>query len=238
MSLSESISRVIKSARELKSIADKLGNFEIKSRLLEEIDRLQELREALAESGEIAQFSLRQEPPDPSQVQPREPSSSDSATHVILPALEGETYKIHVDGDSSNEIDTADATQEKSASNKPSEEDEDERYRRGEAVLRKLEPQQQRIIKKMNDILTDEQKIRKQTLTREGQAAGKSAAAIQQEVLASLDLTDKQKQLMAAARKELHDIQAEIVRQVDGLLTVEQRKRLQKLILKELAARH
>lgn len=237
MSLSESISRVIKSARELKTIADKLGNFEIKSRLLEEIDRLQELREALAESGEIAQFSLRQETPDPSQVQPREPSSSDSATHVILPALEGETYKIHVDGDSSNEIDTADATQEESTSNKPSE-DEEERYRRGEAVLRKLEPQQQRIIKKMNDILTDEQKIRKQTLTREGQAAGKSAAAIQQEVLASLDLTDKQKQLMAAARKELHDIQAEIVRQVDGLLTVEQRKRLQKLILKELASRH
>jgi hypothetical protein len=237
MSLSESISRVIKSARELKTIADKLGNFEIKSRLLEEIDRLQELREALAESGEIAQFSLRQENPDPSQVQPHEPSSSDSATHVILPAVEGETYKIHVDGNSSNEVVTADATQEESTSNKPSE-DEEERYRRGEAVLRKLEPQQQRIIKKMNDILTDEQKIQKQTLSREGQAAGKSAAAIQQEVLASLDLTDKQKQLMAVARKELHDIQAEIVRQVDGLLTVEQRKRLQKMILKELAARH
>ncbi|HUG20452.1 MAG TPA: hypothetical protein VMM56_15805 [Planctomycetaceae bacterium] len=238
MSLSESISRVIKSARELKSIADELGNRELKSRLLEEIDRLQELKEALAESGELAQFSLQQASPDSIPARPSEPASSDSATHVIVPAVEGETYKIHVDGEPAEATATTVANQKESGSERPSEEGEDERYRRGEALLRKLEPQQQQILKKMNDILTEEQKIRKQAITREGQSAGKSAAEIQQALLASLDLTDKQKQLMAAARKELHDVQTEIVRQVDGLLTVEQRKRQQKTILKELAARH
>ena len=219
MSLSEHISRVIKSARELKTIADELGNLDLKSQLLEEIDQLQELRESLSESGELAQFTAQSTPSEPRVAHSPEPSSSESATHIIKPSEEGETYQIHVDGDQENEASTDSAIENDRESDNTSE--EAERFRRGEAVLRKLEPQQQRILKQMNDILTEEQKIQKQTLTREGHAAGKKGSVIQQEVMAALELTEKQQQLMAVARKELQDIQSEIVQQVDGLLTTE-----------------
>lgn len=238
MSLSEHISDVIKSARELKKIADEMGNIELKSRLLEEIDRLQELREALAESGELAAFADPQENPPPLPAPVSEPATDDSAFHVIKPDDKGETYEIHIDGGAADEAVATEAKPDELPPDKPSTDSQEERFRLGEAVLRKLEPQHQRILKQMNDILTDEQKFRKQSLTREGQAAGKSANEIQQAVLTSLELTEKQQQLLAVARKELHDIRAEIARQVDGLLTAEQRRRLQKSIVKEIAASH
>jgi hypothetical protein len=230
MSLSEHISSVIKSARKLKKIADETGNIELKSQLLDEIDKLQELREALAESGELAQFHPPQETahtgPAPFV---QEPESSDVA-HIIQPAAAGETYDIH------SSLDDDDDDPDRVALSDDASEQQAERFHLAETILRKLEPKHQAILKKMNDVLTEEQQFRKQTLTREGQAAGKPSNQIQQEVMAALDLTDKQRQLLATARKELHDIREEIAQQLDGLLTDDQRRRLQKKILKEIAA--
>lgn len=235
MSLSEHISRVIKSARELKKIAGEMGNIELKSRLLDEIDKLQELRESLAESGELAQFHASNEASEPSPIQTREAASGDSAIHVVKPAEAGETYEIHVDLVASDDDHQEDAVSS-DADGGPGDEQQAERFRLAEAILRKLEPTHQAILKKMNDVLTEDQKIKKLELTRDGQSAGKSPNQIQQEVMAALELTDKQRQLLATARKELHDIRAKIAREVDSLLTVEQRKRLQRKILKEIAA--
>lgn len=227
MALMEHISSVIKSARELKNIAGEIGNIELKSRLLDEIDKLQELRESLAGSGELAQHTAPQETAKRSPATLlQDVETSDVTAHVIQPDAAGDTYDIHSDFDDDDAVTVSDDSSEQQA----------ERFHLAETLLRKLEPQHQAILKRMNDVLTEEQQFRKQTLTREGQAAGKPPNLIQQEVMAALKLTDKQRQLLAAARKELHDIREEIAQQLDGLLTDDQHRRLQKKILKEIAA--
>ena len=118
--------------------------------------------------------------------------------------------------------------QEKSETEEaPSEPDDgmtpEQRAVMAEMRISELEPLQQAVVKRMNDILTPEQKKLKSANTKVGQKKGLSGKQLQQFVISSLELSEEQQTKMTSARKELHDLRVEIKRHVANLLTDEQR---------------
>ncbi|MBM80406.1 MAG: hypothetical protein CMJ78_07405 [Planctomycetaceae bacterium] len=95
-----------------------------------------------------------------------------------------------------------------------------------EMRISELEPLHQVILKKMNDILTPEQKKLKSANTKQGREKGLRGKELQQFVIGSLGLDEDQKNRMVTARKELHDIRVEIKKYVGQLLTDEQKERI------------
>ena len=110
---------------------------------------------------------------------------------------------------------------------------EDERMRLAEDWIRELEPLHQAALKKMNQILSDEQKQKKAEATRSGIESGLSRKELQQSVLEALNLTNQQRDQMTAAKTELQQVLTAMDRQVQGLLTKEQLERLLKKIGRE-----
>ena len=92
-----------------------------------------------------------------------------------------------------------------------------------ELRIKKLEPKHQAAVKKVNDILTDEQRKAKVVAIKAAKEAGKSGKELQQAVQVAVKLTDEQKQLMTTARKELQNMRTEIASQINEMLTDEQR---------------
>jgi hypothetical protein len=99
---------------------------------------------------------------------------------------------------------------------------EEQRVSLAEQRIAELEPLHQAALRKMNEILTDDQRRVKAEATRTGMKAGKKGRDLQQSVMAALQLTGDQQQRMAAARKELLEVRQAIGRQVEGLLSKEQ----------------
>ncbi len=92
-----------------------------------------------------------------------------------------------------------------------------------ELRIKELEPKHHAAVKKLNEILTAEQRKAKSSATKAAKEAGKTGKELQLAVQAAVKLTDEQKKQMALARKELLAVRAEIAEQINGMLTDEQR---------------
>lgn len=82
--------------------------------------------------------------------------------------------------------------------------------------------------KKSNDVLTKEQREARKAANDKAKADGLKGKAMQDAVNAAVNATPEQKEKLAAVKKELDPIIAEVKKQVDNLLTDEQKAKLPK----------
>lgn len=257
MSVQQVVTQLIRTARQLRDIAGELEQLELKSTLVDCIGTLQELRDeipgatdtnfemAAAETVAAEAKPAEAKPAEANPAEQPEPASQlrDSGGMVVIePSSDGETYGFSVGEELEPEpeekpakpapVQVGPSIDELKAKD-PSELTETDRTRLAEARMRELEPQHQAILKRMNDLLTEEQRVTKKKVTRAGRAAGKAAKQIQKEVIAALKLTDQQKMDMAECRKQLQEIRVEMSKQVDGLLSEDQQREIQKSIQNE-----
>jgi hypothetical protein len=99
---------------------------------------------------------------------------------------------------------------------------EEEQFVVAQARIAELEPLHQAALRKMNDVLTDEQKAKKTAATKKNRKAGLKGKELQAAVMSVLDLTDEQQQHLSSARQELLRVRQTISHQVKGLLSKEQ----------------
>ena len=78
--------------------------------------------------------------------------------------------------------------------------------------------------KKVGDVYTDEQRAAQKAAAKEAKAAGKKGKELKAATDAALQLTDEQRQKLAAAQAELQKLTKEIRKEILGLLTDEQRQ--------------
>jgi hypothetical protein len=160
----------------------------------------------------------------------------------LEPSAEGETYSLSPDEDSSvlsnsdensavssrgsdTELgisSTSDTAQLSSADVQSQDLPEEEQFVVAQARIAELEPLHQAALRKMNDVLTDEQKAKKTAATKKNRKAGLKGKELQAAVMSVLDLTDEQQQHLSSARQELLRVRQTISHQVKGLLSKEQ----------------
>ncbi len=252
MSLLDSVSGLMKSAKNLRSIAETLGDVELKSQIVDEMLQLQEIREQLTAAGPTNGDGEATPNPSDREQKDKVLSFDDKQKMVqFKPSADGETYGLHPDGAgpdsksgaaasppesaviSSAKTDTDIPTDTVDKSDSPAGSQfahlsEEDRFRLAEENIRDLEPLNLATLNKMNDILTGEQKKKKAAATKAGIRANKKGRELQQAVMAAIDLDDEQKEQMAEARSELQRIRTAISKQVEGLLTPEQTSQLLK----------
>jgi Spy/CpxP family protein refolding chaperone len=257
MSLLDSVSGLMKSAKSLRAIAENLGDVELKSQIVDEMLQLQEIREQLTATaptnGDVAAISA---PPDREQKDKALSFDDKEKFAQFEPSADGETYGLHADAErmgskpgaavdapesaviSSAKTDADIPVDAANSSPSPTESQytnlsEEDRFRLAEKNIRELEPLNLAALNKMNEILTDEQKKKKAAATKAGIRANKKGRELQQAVMAAIGLDDDQKERMAAARAELQRIRTAISKQVEGLLTPEQTAQLLKDLSKD-----
>jgi hypothetical protein len=273
MSMLDSVSGLIDSARRLRGLADSLGAAELKAQIAEELLRLHEFREGLllaGGDGQTAPAHHSQGGPARSSPQPRQ-VLIDGDSKIFHLDADGvtETYDLHVDGPESarpsNGRQAATAPSEAvappaaageaaaasnagtvaaeeaaerradvAAAKPPGTMSDQERFALAEQRILELEPLHHAALRKMNDLLTEDQRRTKAEATRAFTKAGRRGRELQQAVMAALRLTPEQQQAIVAARKELLDVRQAIARQVEGLLSKEQLERM----LQQFAKRH
>ncbi|MBW3539605.1 MAG: hypothetical protein KY476_04985 [Planctomycetes bacterium] len=238
MSVLESLRELVECAKALRACADEVGATAIKERLVDELLRLQELRESLITADAAAAVAIT-----PAAKQPVLISNGGPATFQFEPSATNETYSLVLEQsphesaaaarpsagdtqlmDASDTVELAVSAVPASAEAK--ELTESERFALAEQRIADLEPLHQAALRRMNDLLTEGQRRRKAEATRAGVKAGLKGRALQQAVMDALDLSPQQQQAMTAARKELHDCRQAIARQVEGLLSKEQLDRM------------
>lgn len=89
-------------------------------------------------------------------------------------------------------------------------------------------PKRAEITKKMQSILTEDQKKAQAEAQKQIKAEGKKGKEAKETLEAAVKLDDKQKEAMAEARKELGAVSKEFMDKVKGLLTDEQKEQLKK----------
>ena len=258
MAVKTMIEKLIEVAQELRKVAIESDRSDLKWKVVEQLSELMELRDSLQTQGEpdAAVTETPSEMPADNTVVDK--SKDDEAARtttegsetleeggmvVIQPSSDGETYGISQDSNSgiSEAADPIPVEASEAMSTPTSEtareynnlEAPSENSELAEQRIRELEPRHRAILERMNNILTEEQKVVKRSVTLEGRAAGKQTKQIQKEVLSAIRLTEKQTTLMAALRQELKEIREQIAAQVDGLLSPEQKHELQKRIARE-----
>lgn len=90
--------------------------------------------------------------------------------------------------------------------------------------------------KKSNDILSKEQRTARKTAMDKAKEDGLKGKALQEAVAAAVMLTSEQKEQQAAVKKELDPLIAEVKKQIDNLLTAEQKTKLPMPAKKKKAA--
>ena len=255
MAVESMIDTLIEVAQELRKVAIESDRSDLKWKVVEQLSELMELRDSLRSQDEpdasVTGTHFEITPDDTVIESPNEDASAKEAGDlleeggmvVIQPSSDGETYGISQDSKSdipeAADPISAKANEEMSAPNSKtshkgnSSEAPSTDCELAEQRIRELEPRHQAILERMNNILTEEQKVVKRSVTLEGRAAGKQTKQIQKEVLSAIHLTEKQAKLMAAKRQELKEIREQIAAQVDGLLSPEQKQELQKRIARE-----
>ncbi len=103
----------------------------------------------------------------------------------------------------------------------------EERSARAEMRIAELEPLQRVALKKMNDVLSPEQKKIKMKAEKAGKEQNKEGAELKQFVYSAMKLTPEQKTQISTARKELHTIRAAIAKEVEHLMDDDQKKKVQ-----------
>jgi Spy/CpxP family protein refolding chaperone len=257
MSLLDSVSGLMKSAKSLRTIAESLGDVELKSQIVDEMLQLQEIREQLTANGPTNGDGETASAPPNRKQQDKVLSFDDNDKFAHFePSAKAETYDLHAeaeeaDSKSGTAVDPPESAVISSAktdadipvdvaSSSPSPAgsqyenlSEEDRFRLAEENIRELEPLNLAALNKMNGILTDEQKKKKAVATKAGVRANKKGRELQQAVMAAIGLDDEQKEQMAAARADLQRIRTAISKQVEGLLTPEQTTQLLKGLGKE-----
>lgn len=242
MTALDTISSLIDSAKRLRAIADELGQVDLKSRILGEIGRLQELREQLG-SGEA--FSPAAKATDhPPATRSKLPGLEGSPYARLKPSSDGETYALagsdpeadaweEAGSDSDDLSDTkfgitatSDTAQIPTSQAQFKDLPEEERIKIAEQRIAELEPLHQAALKNMNEVLTPRQAAIKVAATKKGLAAGRRGKILQEGVMAALQLSEEQQQQMADARRELREVRLAIAKEVEGLLSKEQLDRI------------
>lgn len=224
-SVQQSVTRLIESARQLRKLADELGNIELKAQIVDEISNLQDIREALADSGDTtvdlpaAAAEKAAEPKAP----PEKPKVlGDNSMSVYTPAANAGTYALNEEEVEPEIQDPVDEIEEEPP---PTDDPEKaaKRAAQAEKVIAELEVILQDAIHTMNSTLTPEQKKIKVRETKAGEAAGKSAAEIRNSVFAAMKLTDEQKIRISDSRKQIQQLRASIAEELTWLMDDEQR---------------
>lgn len=257
MSVLDAIGGLIDSAKRLRSLADELQSVELKSRIVDEIVRLQELREqafndAISGNGESADSTSDEAKSEKALL----PDDESTKFARLEPSADGETYSLTPEEDQSSTKPDSDVEEEAAASLLADEESagtsasssdtelrfsstsdteqipssdvqlqdlpEEKRFAVAQARIAELEPLHQAALRKMNDVLTDEQQARKTAATKKHRKAGLKGKELQAAVRNALDLTDEQQQQLSLARREVVHVRQAIAHQVEGLLSKEQ----------------
>jgi hypothetical protein len=221
MSMLKNIAALIDSAKTLRQIAEEQENLELKSRIVDEISKLQEIREQVHAGG--AQTA----PPGLTNAGAGEdpaPGLLDNQSHAVRlePPKDSDTYSIAAneetdkatDESSDTDVDIPIAT----GAQDTEELTEEQRFMLAESRIAELEPLHQSILRKMNDVLTDDQKRTKSVASKAGRKAGLAGKELQKSVMTALLLSEEQQQQMVEARKELQRVRMAIAKQVEGLL--------------------
>ena len=225
MSMLDTIAALIDSAKALRQIADETNNLELKSRIVDEISKLQEIREQVhtgdaqttvpAPSSEASTPSLLDNQSATVRLEP----PKDSDTYSLASSTEDQANTTAAVGTPTDESSDTDVDIPTITGAQDTEElTEEQRFMLAESRIAELEPLHQSILRKMNDILTDEQKRTKLVASKTGRKAGLSGKELQKSVVTALKLTAEQQQEMVAARKELQQVRLAIAKQVEGLL--------------------
>jgi hypothetical protein len=255
MSVLDAIGGLIDSAKRLRSLADELQSVELKSRIVDEIVRLQEIREQTFNDG----ISGNGEPADPTSDGAKIekallPDDESTKFARLEPSADGETYSLTpeedqslTEPDSEEEAAASLLADEESAEASASSSDtelgfsstsdteqipssdvqlqdltEEKRFSIAQARIAELESLHQAALRKMNDVLNDEQKARKTSATKKHRKAGLKGKELQAAVRNALGLTDEQQQQLSLARREVVHVRQAIAHQVEGLLSKEQ----------------
>lgn len=243
-----SITRLIDIARRLRSIAEELKNVELKSQLVDEISTLQELRDSLGNgdtqtipvvAAAVPAETTPENTPAGEHGHGRHDSGNhhgrparllgDSSMKVLEPTGDTDTYSLHIEAPAppapvaqTNGAGPASVTKPV----QPATPSPEELAREAEAKIAELEPLQQSLIRRMNEILTPEQTRARAVATREAKDSGKTGRDAQQHVFDALHLTAEQKVQWAAARKDLQAVREQIAQQVALLMTDDQKQRI------------
>lgn len=247
-----SITRLIDIARRLRSIAEVMKSVELKSQLVDEISTLQELRDSLGNGDTQTIPEVSAAVPDEKnpatgsagdQGHGRHDSGNhhgrparllgDSSMKVLEPTGDTDTYSLHID-EAAPSVPAAQAAGAgpvaKSASVsrpvQPVAPTPEELSHQAELKIAELEPLQQSLIRRMNEILTPEQTRARAIATKEAKDSGKAGRDAQQYVFDALHLTPEQKVQWAAARKDLQAVREQIAQQVALLMTDDQKQRI------------
>ena len=102
----------------------------------------------------------------------------------------------------------------------------DEQNEQLKKLREKLGPQFKGVFGKMQDVLTEEQKIAGEEAMRAAKEAGKKGRDFFQAIEASLKLTDEQKEKMDKLAPEIRALQREMMKEIRGILTPEQQEKL------------
>ena len=95
-------------------------------------------------------------------------------------------------------------------------------------VREELGPKMMATFEKLQEILTDEQSEAIKEASKKARDAGKKDRALFQAIEASIKLTDEQKEKKAKVDKQLVRLQRQMMKQLRGILTDEQKKTLAK----------
>ena len=229
MSILKNIAALIDSAKALRQIAEEVENLEIKSKIVDEISKLQEIREqvhagdtatdtpqlATGEAAEQRSASLLDNQSPTVRLEP--PKDSDTYS---LAASEESTAAEQTDGPATDKG-TSDTDVDIPVSTGPQDTEElteHQRFILAESRIAELEPLHQSILRKMNDVLTDEQVRTNSVATKSGRKAGLKGKELQKSVMDALKLSEEQQKQMSAARKELQQVRIAIAKQVESLL--------------------
>ena len=214
-SIQQSVTRLIETARQLRRIADELSNVELKAKIVDEISNLQDIRDALADSGDAtvdlpAAASQETAEPEPDSTPEKLTALGDNSMSVYTPAKNAGTYALTEEEEEPEVVEEPVDEIEKESTPTDDPEHAAKRAAQAEKVIAELEVILQDAIHAMNSTLTPEQKKIKVRETKAGEAAGKSAAEIRNAVYAAMKLTDEQKIRISDSRKQIQQLRASI----------------------------
>lgn len=213
-----SISRLVKSARRLRDVADELGQPDLKSQIVDEISTLQEIRDEMTgdSSDDVNSQEATESPADEHPSLTSLPSAG--GIGIVEPTGKEETYSFSAEEEAleADSAESDDAVKD-SATNTPKGPTPDGQRAAIEMRITDLEQLEQIANRRLNAVPTPEQKKIKAKASHAGRDAGKTGKELQQFVYGSMKLTPEQKTEIQSIRKDLHSIRDAIEKERDSL---------------------
>lgn len=211
--VARSIVRLMKTARCLRAAADELGELELKSRIVDEITTLQEIRDDLSESGSQDHVDDAGGGSEVKSDAATEPgvSLSDAALGILQPTGASETYSLTAESDVEPAIDEAvatrgageDAAETGDQRNESRNSDVGERRAVIEMRIADLVQLEQVATRRLHEIPTSEQRKLKARASQAGAQAGKAGKELQHYAVSAMKLSAEQRAEIQAVRKDI-----------------------------------